>query len=291
MIDRLMFNQPVPAIDENSKVIVAIGDSFTQGIGGWSFETYKKHNGYIDPLKISEQSLIDEAYRNSYVNQLCRTYMPEYTPVNLGVMGTGNRSAVKELYLHPELNLDKAKEVIVIHLLTGLERFDFVSKDFDRHTHFYTMWPNYWDQNATNKKLWRAYADSLWSDRFAVVEAILNIKEAETICKANGWKFVVASAFEQRYTKEFFLEHLDEGWVPLINSINWRNFLYPKGMKSFMELLLDRDGNRKMADGKFYDHYSKLKTPTIHITNCMHPTVEGYRIIAEELYNFIKIDH
>jgi hypothetical protein len=290
MIKELMFGQPVPTIDNTSKVVVAIGDSFTQGIGAWSDKTYKENNGFIDPLDLSDSYLVDEIYKNSYVAQLCRDYLPEYTPVNLGVMGLGNRGAVKELYLHPELNLDKAQEVIVVQLLTGMERFDFVSKDFDRRTHFYTMWPNYWDKHATNKKLWRSYADSLWSDRFAVVEAILNIKEAETICKANGWKFVVASAFDQRYTREFFIKHLDEGWIPLIDSIDWSNFLYPTGMKSFMELLLDRDGNRKMADGKFYDHYSKLKWPTKHITNCMHPTIEGYRIIAEEIYKFIKTD-
>jgi hypothetical protein len=287
MIDVLMYNQPVPKIDSNSKVVVGIGDSFTQGVGGWSDSTYKIHSGWIDPLKITEQYLITEMYENSWVSQLCKNHLPEYVPVNLGIMGQGNRASVKELYLHPELNLNSAKEVIVVFLLSGIERFDFIHKDFNRNTHFYTMWPNYWDNNSTDKKLWKAYANSLWSDKFSVVEAILNIKEAETICKANGWKFVVASAFEQRYTRDYFIQHLDEGWIPFVDTIDWDNFLYPKGMKSFMELLLDLDGNRHMADGQFYRHYSKLKWPTRHITNCMHPTVVGYKIIAEEIYNFL----
>ena len=288
MIDVLMYNQPVPKIDQTSKVIVGIGDSFTQGVGGWSDPTYKIHSGWIDPLQINDQKLVTEMYENSWVSQLCKNHLSEYTPVNLGVMGKGNRAAVKELYLHPELNLDQAQEVIVVYLLSGIERFDFVHKDFNRNTHFYTMWPNHWDNNATDKKLWRAYADSLWSDKFSVVEAMLNIREAETICKANGWKFVVASAFEQRYTRDYFIQNLDAGWIPFVDTINWNNFLYPKGMKSFMELLLDCDGNRHMADGQFYRHYSKLKWPTRHITNCMHPTVTGYTIIAKEIYNFIK---
>jgi lysophospholipase L1-like esterase len=288
MIDVLMYNQPVPTIDNTSKVIIGIGDSFTQGVGGWSDATYKIHSGWIDPLNINDRNLVLEMYENSWVSQLCKNHLPEYIPVNLGVMGKGNRAAVKELYLHPELNLDQAQEVIVVYLLSGIERFDFVHKDFNRNTHFYTMWPNHWDENATDKKLWRAYADSLWSDKFAVVEAMLNIREAETICKANGWKFVVASAFEQRYTRDYFIQNLDTGWIPFVDTIDWNNFLYPRGMKSFMELLLDCDGNRHMADGQFYRHYSKLKWPTRHITNCMHPTITGYTIIAKEIYEFIK---
>jgi hypothetical protein len=285
MIKELMFQQPVPKIDETSKVIVGIGDSFTQGVGAWSDETYKEHSGWIDPLTVwKDKKLVAEMCENSWVSQMCKTYLPGYIPVNLGIMGKGNRAAVKELYLHPELNLDRAKEVIVIYLLSGIERFDFVHKDFNRHTHFYTMWPNHWDKNAPDKKLWQSYAEILWSKRFSVVEAILNIREAETICKANNWKLVVGSAFDQRYTREYFIQNLDNGWIPVVETINWNDFLYPKGMNSFMELLLDYDGNRHLADGEFYDHYSKLDYPTKHITNCMHPSKEGYRIIAEEIY-------
>jgi lysophospholipase L1-like esterase len=55
-----------------------------------------------------------------------------------------------------------------------------------------------------------------------------------------------------------------------------------------MQLLLRYDGREELADGAFYDYYSKLKEPTEYITTCMHPTREGYRIMAEELYNFSK---
>lgn len=283
----MIFDQKPPLITNETKVIVGIGDSFTQGVGGWSKETYNRFGGFIDPLKIPP-GITQEMYANSWVSQLCKNHMPDYIPINLGVMGTGNRAAVKELYLNPDIKLQNAKEVIVIWLLSGMERFDFVNKEFPNRHHFYTMWPNYWDRNTTDKKLWAAYAKSIFSEKFEVVEAILNIKEAESICKANGWKFVVASAFEQRYTKEYFLKTIKEHNLDLINSVPWNNFVYPKGMKSFMEMLLDLDGNRHMADGDFYEHYSKLKYPTEYITNCMHPTVEGYRLIAEKLYEFIS---
>jgi lysophospholipase L1-like esterase len=277
----------VPEIPQGSKVIVGIGDSFTQGVGSWSDETYERYNGKIDPLKIPI-SIINEMYENSWVSQLCKNHLTDYIPVNFGIMGTGNRAAAKELYLNPKVQLDNASEVIVIMVLSGMERFDFVNKEFPEHNHFYTMWPNPWDKKSTNKSLWKAYAGNLWSEKFAVIEAMLNILDAYNFCKARGYRFIVSSAFEQKYTRDYFLKVLPEVNKDLALSVPWENFLYPQGMKSFMELLLTLDGNPEMVNGDFYVHYSKLEKPTKYITNCMHPTKEGYRIMAEEIFNFIK---
>jgi len=282
-----MFDHLIPEIPKGSKIIIGLGDSFTQGVGSWSTETYKKYNGWIDPLKIPRE-LIDEMYNNSWVHQLCRNHLTDFIPVNLGIMGTGNRAAVKELYLNPYIDFDNASEVIVVFMMSGLERFDFVNKDFPPHTHFYTMWPNPWDKNSTNKKLWEAYAKDIWSEKFVVVENILHMREAEIFCKAKGWKFVVTSAFDQRITKEHFLKEVGTVHNKLINTVAWDNFLYPNGLKSFIELLLTHEGRPELAPGEYLDYYSKLKEPSTYITNCMHPTQEGYRIIAEEIYKFLK---
>lgn len=281
-----MLDHLIPNIPENSKIIIGLGDSFTQGVGSWSTETYKKYQGWIDPLKIPRETL-DEMYHNSWVHQLCRNHLSDYIPVNLGVMGTGNRAAVKELYLNPDIEFHNAKEVIVVLMLSGLERFDFINRDFPSNAHFYTMWPNPWDPNASNKKLWEVYAKDLWSEKFNVIENILNIQEAELFCKAKGWKLIVTSAFDQRITKDYFVTHAGEVNSKLVNAISWDKFLYPQGMKSFIELLLTYDGRPEMAKGDFYVYYSKLKEPTKYITNCMHPTQEGHRIIAEEIYKYI----
>jgi hypothetical protein len=281
-----MFDHLIPKIPKNSKVVIGLGDSFTQGVGSWYKDTYKKYNGWIDPLQIPKE-LVDEMYENSWVHQLCRNHLPDFIPVNLGVMGTGNRAAVKELYLNPNIEIDNASEVIVVLMLSGMERFDFINREFASQCHFYTMWPNPWDPNTTNKKLWEAYANDIWSEKFTVIETILNICEAEMFCRAKGWKFVVTSAFDQRINKEYFTEHGTPANSKLVNSVPWNNFLYPRGMKSFIELLLTYDGRPEMALGEFYVYYSKLKEPTEYITNCMHPTQEGYRIIAEEIYKFL----
>jgi hypothetical protein len=150
------------------------------------------------------------------------------------------------------------------------------------------MWPNPGDKNSTHRQLWECYAKDIWSEKFVCLEAILNIKEAEMICKANGWHLVIASAFDQRVTRERFLYEIGSQSLDIIDSVPWDKFLYPQGCKSFMQLLLRHDGREELADGAFYDYYSKLKEPTEYITNCMHPTREGYRIMAEEIYKFVK---
>ena len=150
------------------------------------------------------------------------------------------------------------------------------------------MWPNPWDKNTTHKQLWEAYARDIWSEKFVCLEALLNIRDAEMFAKAHGWNFVVASAFDQRVTRENFIDKIGKEHTELIDTIPWDNFIRPQGCKSFMQLLLRYDGREELADGAFYDYYSKLKEPTEYITNCMHPTREGYRIMAEEIYNFMK---
>lgn len=283
-----MLEHLIPTIPKNSKIIIGLGDSYTQGVGSWTKETYKKHNGRIDPLKVLPDDLTAEMYYNSWVYQLCRNHLTDYIPVNLGISGTGNRAAVKELYLNPNIEFDNADKAIVIYMMSGLERFDFITRNYTSHSHFYTMWPHPWDPNATDRKLWQAYAENLWSEQFIVLENILNIREVEMFCKSKGWEFIITSAFDQRITKDYFLKFAGPENEILVNTVPWDKFLYPKEMKSFIELLLHYDGRRHMADGEFYNYYPKLKEPSTYITNCMHPTQEGCRIIAEEIYNFLK---
>jgi len=283
-----MHNKKLPIITKDSKLIIGLGDSFTQGVGSWSTETYKQYNGFIDPLKLPPELQL-EMYEYSWVSQLCNNHLTDYTPVNLGVMGKGNRASVKELYLNPKINLYAAKQVTVIYMLSGIERFDFINKEFSDHTsHFFAMWPHPWDKNTTNKQLWEAYARDIWNEKFVCLEALLNIREAEMICKANGWNLIIASAFDQRLTREWFIKEVGKQHTSLIDSMPWDKFLYPQGCKSFMQLLLRYDGREHMADGEFYEYYSTLKFPTEYITTCMHPSREGYRIMAEELYMHMK---
>jgi len=281
-----MYDRMIPEIPFGSKVVIGLGDSFTQGVGSWSAETWKRY-GKIDTLKIP-RSIYDEMYQHSWVKQLCVNHMPEFIPVNFGVLGTGNRAAVKELYLNPKVKFQNANEVIVIFMLSGMERFDFVNGTFPEHNHFFTMWPNPWDENTTNKKLWECYAEDIWSEKFSCIETLLNIRDAEIFCKAHGYKFIVANAFDLRVTKDYYLKILGDKHQGLIETIPWDNFLYPRGYRSFMELLTRLEGlGENAAAGGFYEYCQNLDGPTEYLTPCAHPSQNGYRIMAEEIYKFI----
>lgn len=286
-----MYRQFLPKINLGDKLIIGIGDSFTQGVGAYPIDVWKKHKGTINCLDPElMQEMLSYMYENSWVNQLCKNHLTDYKSINLGVMGTGNRSAVKELFLNVIPDLDKASDVIVIFLMTGMERFDFVNRDFSDTNHFYTMWPNPQDVNSTNKKLWECYAREIWSDRFVIIETIINIVDVQNYCKSRGYTLILSSAFDYCLNKKYFESYLDNDSKYLVDLVDWDNFLNPKGCNSFLELLLRLDGETKetVFRSGFYHKYSKLKFPTKYITPCIHPTLDGHKVISEEFFNFIK---
>ena len=270
-------------IQLNDKAIICLGDSFTQGQGAWSTKTWESHNNRIDHTIIKGELEV-ELYNNSWPSQLVRDYLPEYVAVNLGVIGTGNRAAVKELYLNPSIKLENISGGVLIYMLSGMERLDLLNKTFPKNRHFDTIWPT----PDHESELWRVFAKQVWSDKFSTIETILSIKEAETYAKANNLEFVIISAFEQRYTKQWFERMIGEEHQDLINTVPWDNFFYPRGNLSFIELLLDLEGRKELAAGSWYSYYTKLKSPSEYITNCCHPTIKGYSVIAAEIYQHLK---
>lgn len=291
-----MYTKHIPQIAPGSKVLIGLGDSYTQGVGAYSEETYWKNNYKIEVFT-QKPSLIAEQYEGSWVNQICQKHLKGWIPVNMGHAGVGNRAAVKQLYLNTQVNLENAEEVIVVLMLSGLERFDFVRKDYSTEDHytFEAMWPNPQDPTAKNKSLWQAYADHVYSDVFIAVELILNILEAQTYCKAHGYRFVFGSAFDGRANRTWLVKtlcglmtFLKPQHKKLINQIDWSNFIYPKGYDSFLQYLLRLEGNENLASGGWYHHYMELPRPSTYITNCAHPTRQGHEVIADILYENIK---
>lgn len=272
-------------IKHGDKIIICLGDSFTQGQGSWDRKTWKRYGNRISPQKLNLE-LLTQMYQNSWPRQLVKNHLLDYVSVNLGVVGQGNRAAVKELYLHPELKFHEAKKGIVILMLSGLERWDFIDRNYHNNCHFDTIFP--YNGNEKNKLFWKLYSENVISDKFSFIETILNIKEVEIYCKAYGYNLIITSAFEQRITKDFFLKKLGENFKDLVDSLPWDNFLFPQGCKSFIELLLINEGRPELAAGDWYAFYSVLKEPSKYITNCTHPTYEGYSIIAEEIFKFMQ---
>lgn len=281
-------------ITEDSKIIIGLGDSFTQGQGACDVPIWEKYNWDLKLMQGKhEKDILPYEYEGAWINQLCKNHMPDWTPINFGMRGCGNRATVKELYLHPKLGIEKAKEKIVIFAITGLERFDFVNKEFYDHHHFFAMWPSPWSDGVTNKKLWEAYYEDIFDERFSVIEALLNIYEVQTWCKANNAKFILCSAFDNRLNKKYFAEHLqkeDRINTDLLDAIDWNNIFRPQGYENFTDMLVHHEKRDDLQGGGFYmwAHEQKQGTPEGYFTPCAHPSYKGHALIAESMYEYIN---
>ncbi len=60
---------------------------------------------------------------------------------------------------------------------------------------------------------------------------------------------------------------------------------------AFVQKLVELDNIMDANDwGGFHQHYFSRDWPAEYLTNCegAHPTIKGYKVIADELANFIK---
>lgn len=270
------------------KVLVGIGCSWTQGEGGYTEETWKKYNGKINLPMGDSVHLIPMEQEHSWVNVLCRDYLIDHKPINLGQRGVGNRGAAKSLYL-ANVDWDNVEGYVVM-MLSGFERFDFFQPQWKTnvatplkdagHYNFQTLWPH-----TGNCPQWDAYAEHIYSEAGTAAEQFANIMEVQTFCQAHGLKFILANAFDGR-GQEFIREHCGA----LADKIDWSRYVHTNtSYKSFVELLVEKDGLIPKQDwGSYWEVYRKLKYPAKYLANCIHPTIEGYRVIAQELFNFIS---
>lgn len=295
-------------ITKNSKILIGLGDSFTQGEGACSVDLWDKYDW--DLKKMSDSNVrfdINESnMNNSWVHKICDNHLKGYIPINMGMTGRGNRGAAKELYLHPDLKIESAKEKIVVFMLTGMERYDFVNKKFFEHVHYLTIWPN---SNSTTpeKPMWDAYRDFVYSERSAAIELLLAVAEVKTWCQLHNATLILTSAFRPEYSRDYFLnairgtpdDYMDETQQyidGLVDIINWGDFLRPEGFNCVTDYLcyLEEREDLIMTSSAelYYEFGKKLEklSPKGYITKCAHPSYLGHEAIAETIYKqIIKI--
>lgn len=298
-----MLQSLLPKINPGDNIIIGLGDSFTQGNGAYTQATWDKFNGKINTHSRAPALLLEQA-DGSWLAQLCRNHMPGWKHINYGVSGCGNRAALKEIYLYPSIELNNASKGIVIYMMTGLERFDFFNKESRNRgifNNFQTMWPNYWDPGGSAPELWKAYSDYVYSDNFMAGECLLNLLEVQEFCRNRNFKLIVTSAFDQRINRDWLYKSLgghmfSKSPKKLVDQFDWSTFYNPicprtispnTSYSSFLEYLLDLEGNRDMIRGSFWEHYTNLDEPSKYITNCAHPTRLGHAVIAESLFEHI----
>ena len=298
-------------VTKDSKLIIALGDSFVEGQGAVSEKTWEKFDWseekmtYVDYHSEEYFKVRDEEYENSFVNQLCKRHFTDFIPINFGYRGHGNRGPVKALTtLHPDLNLHLAKEKIVIFFVGQAVRFDFFNKvPHDAHNYFHTIWPTEPGENETPgvKNLWRGYATEVYTERTAALELISNIVEVQNWCKYNNAKLLLVNSFTYDFNKERMTKALEFepygneiNYLPqLIESIDWDNLaILPNNREQMIDILLDAEGREDLC-GKnhgWYNWWRKEKsfTPNGYITPCSHPSPKGHLLIADTLAKIIK---
>lgn len=296
------------------KYIIGLGCSWTQGEGGYPDHIVQKHNGRVQQYCRKAQDTDPELRRhereNSWVNVLCRDHFTDHIPMNLGIKGIGNKAAVEQLHFCNRIDWENSTGIIVL-MWSGFERLDFLT-DFpindDKiddgysdntyiHTKFFAAWP-FESDNPHSGPIWNAYAKCLWSEQFVAVNQMLNLLNLQTFAEAKGFKVVVANAFN-------YPEVLDSGGVSLTadkyleqysgtlyNQFNWSNYANADtDYVSFVQKLVWEDGLLlKDKWNEWFTFYKQRDYPSEYLTNCegAHPTIKGYKVIAEELAKFIK---
>jgi hypothetical protein len=280
-----MYKAHCDTINSGDNVIVALGDSFTQGVGAYSSESWASASkiGPLHSFNLSGNHFIPEQAKNNWASQLRDNHFPDYKIWNLGVSGAGNRAAVKELYLNPiPKNLGN---VVVILLATGIDRFDFYKNSYstageNNHQRWQTIWPITSDR-GTISVIETAYAELLYSPKVTALEFLFNIADVQNYCKARGYKFLFAPVFDKHSCRDAIVKDLTNE-SHYANMVDWDDFMEPPEDKTFTDMICRLE---KHPDIKQYIDLhrvgSKLPGPLKYITPCMHWTIEGQRVVSD----------
>ena len=265
-----------------AKKIVGLGCSWTQGEGGYPKEIWDDYGGRVNIPLHKDAHLRKYELENSWVNVLCRDHFTDHTPVNMGRRGIGNRAAVKQLYRVTPDQVDWDNDTgYVILMLSGLERFDFFSGKYNNWYCYMTMWPN----PDHGNELWTQYATQIYNEVNSCLETWAAIREAETFVKAHpGFKLVIANAFYSEHLPHHFMRHIPD----LAGNIDWSRYAMTSEKPSYVLELVKADGMIDPSGTHYYNYYNSLKEPGKYLANCVHPTIEGYKLIAADLSDFIK---
>jgi len=318
------YDQINHSLKQTNQAIIALGCSFVQGQGAvddkllelydWKVDNAgtmsvdgpddlktKISNIYSIPINSNyELDFTAMEYKNSFVNILCEKYLNgTWTPINFGVRGNGNRSAIKQLYSHPHINLNNINKKIVIYVPSGIERFDLAAKDLYDHFNFTTMWPFY--ENVSHDKnrrmMWEGYAKTIWSDFHEIMEQILVFSELDMWCKYNNAELIIIPGFDNRYTKDYFTsvipnmpiqEKLMQKIHLMIDSVPWEKFIQVDGCNTFIDVIQNQIvGHIDRARWNYWEYYGKGTSDRL-LTKCCHPSAKSHDLFASGLYQKLK---
>lgn len=333
-------------IIKNQKVVITLGCSFVEGQGAIDqkiWDTYYKksigHSPYLwDFTKEQQEEICNEfpnvtknnlvpsqlefsrhEVDNSFGHVLCKKYFnDEYTCINLGRRGNGNRATIKDLYFYPQILWDQIKEIIVIYCPSGAERYDFIDDQatyLNNHSRWVTVWPGAfkkpppYDENTDPQDIISyGFNKCLYTDKSVTLEQIANVQELILWCKYKKAKLIITPAFMPTYTKQQFTGYLnmDVAREPftrkilsqkpdvlnhneiekIVNLWPWENMFYPNHEPTFADLAMSQEKSVDRSKCWFYN-FEYTGTPDKWITPCAHPSAKAHDLFAQCLYKHI----
>jgi hypothetical protein len=291
--------------NKDSKLLIGIGDSFCAGTGTESLGIWKKNKWDIEKMR-SDKDGVMEAYDNSFINVLTKKYLKDYTSINLGMAGKGNRFAIRELFSNPQINLEDAGEKIVIFVSSGLERMDFSKDIINSHEHTSTVWPSYGDSKQVGYGSITFQGESIYSEKLVVGEFLMDMYMLINWCTLNNAKLLFISGFtsilERRNLIDILLGDRDETNTDLgtlsfmyknaclmVNKIPWHRQIKPMGYDNMIDLMLHKQGRDELISNYNFRKYNVEKhTEKDYISKCQHPTKIGHELIADIVIKYIE---
>ena len=282
------------------KYIIGLGCSWTQGEGGYPDEIWHQYNGrpQISLRGYCDYHIRQYEHENSWVNVLCRDHFTDHTPINLGIKGIGNRAAVEQLHFCDRIDWENSTGTIVL-LLSGFERLDlpgtitsYNGQDdgYSNGEYCHYKWQTAWPHSSKHNMLWTTYAKQLWSERFVATGQMMALLNLQNFAKAHNFNLVIANAFNQR--SEGVIEYLRETTGALCDKFDWSTYLHnTTDYVAFVQKLVELDNLMNPDEWRnFHQYYFNRDWPAEYLTNCegAHPTIKGYKVIADELATFIK---
>lgn len=285
------------------KYIIGLGCSWTQGEGGYPKHVVDELGGYTQfkpesPLwrgpTHSGYFLRKYELENSWVNQLCKYHFPDYKSLNLGIRGVGNEGAVKQLYFVDNDNLNEVEGIIIL-MLSAVERRGFTEiyggnpKEPDGYSSNYFCHYKWCSIELKDFETDKEKGLRCFSEPNIAIAQMLNLLSLQDFVKANNLKLIVSNGIARTDFKNFLKEYSG----PLYNKFNWDCYLHNETeYQSFIEKLVTLDGKIDFHNTDYNSYYNSdnLKTHSEYLTNDdgTHPTIKGYRVIADELAKFIK---
>ena len=266
-----------------AKYIIGTGCSWTVGEGAYTKAVWELYSGRVH--RQANIKIIEPLEKeHNWVSVLARDYLTDHAPINLGKKGVGNRAAVKQLYMLDQVDWSTDEGVVVL-MLSGPDRFDFITGP----SQTYTMWP--YDrstvEDTTRSMLWNTFGEIVWSPTMAAMELFCNIREAEMFVAGTNFKLVIANAFYHEPIPDMINNLLGPDYY---KKINWDLFVQYKNKNcAFVYDFLEMDNVILKKDWDSYHRlYCDMDWPQRYLTNDIHPTIDGYKHIAQCLYNFIK---